>query len=104
MAFKIVRYKLQTFILVDLEARTTGAGSVNPFTSEVSVDGVINGKTVDNASGSRRVKNNCDAWRYALEILLVDGREDVDDANDDIEFERTCDPKLSDAVGLNVAV
>lgn len=83
-----------------------GAGSVNPLTSEVSVDGVIKGRTVDKASGNRRVRNSCEAWRYALVILLDDGREDVV-ANDDIEFdmelESTCDPKF-EAVGLSVAV
>lgn len=37
-------------------------------------------------------------------MLLDDGREDVDDANDVIEFDSMCDPKLSEAVGLKVAV
>jgi len=103
MAFSIVRYKVQTLILVDREARTTGAGSVNPFASDPSVDGVIKGKTVDNASGNRRVRNSCDACRYVLEICDGATRELVDETRDGIEVERTCDPKASEAVGLRVA-
>jgi hypothetical protein len=58
MAFNIVRYKVHTLILVDREALTTGAGSVKPFASAPSVKDVIRGKTVDKASGNRRVRNS----------------------------------------------
>jgi hypothetical protein len=51
MAFSTVRYRLQTLILDDLDARTTGGG------------GVTSGKTVERASGRRRVRNSVDACR-----------------------------------------
>ena len=74
IAFMIVRYKLQTLILELREAFATGAGS--PFST--GSGGAISGSTVVSASGSRRVRNRVEAWRYVLEI--GDGwREDVVD-------------------------
>ena len=64
MAFKMVRYKLQTLLLVDLEARATGAGSVLPSAAgapSAEDGGVMSGNTVERASGRRRVRKSWEA-------------------------------------------
>lgn len=64
MAFSTVRYRLQTLILDDLDARTTGAGSGGSLVpSAGGGGGVTSGKTVERASGRRRVRNSVDACR-----------------------------------------
>ena len=56
----MVRYKLQTFILVVREAFDIGAGSTTaPFTSPGGLE-EITGRIVERDSGSRRVKNSVD--------------------------------------------
>lgn len=65
IAFKIVRYKLQTLILVVREDLAIGAWStteVLPFESVV-VGAVITGRIVDNDSGNRRVRNKVEDCR-----------------------------------------
>ena len=48
--------------------------------------GVISGRTVERASGSRRVRNNVDAWRYAFVMCEDDdGGGWRADANDEID-------------------
>ena len=66
IAFKMVRYRLQTLTLVVRDARAIGAGSAAAELFSASSEGgggVIRGRTVDKASGSRRVKKRVDAWR-----------------------------------------
>lgn len=65
MAFRTVRYKLQTLIRVVREALATGARStmeVFPFAS-VTVGAVMTGSIVDNDSGRRRVRNKVEDCR-----------------------------------------
>lgn len=107
MAFRMAMYNVQTLILVFREALATGAGSEVPLVPSECVDGgVINGKIVDRASGSRRVRNSVDDWRYVLEMEEAEaGRAEVDEAREAMEEEIALeDEKRSVAVGLNVAV
>jgi hypothetical protein len=93
-------------ILVVREALATGAGSKLPSASSDGV-GVIIGRTVDKASGSRRVRNNVEAWRYVFDMCEEDEclAEDRDEESEDIEVDRPCDDEcVSVAVGLSAAV
>jgi len=88
-----VRYRLHTLILVVREDLATGAGSkVVPLGSSDG-GGVMSGRTVDRASGSRRVRKSVEDWRYVLEILDEDGwrAEDTEDESDDIEVAKPCE-------------
>jgi hypothetical protein len=94
----MVRYKLQTFIRVVLEARATGAGSP----SSSCPDGVMSGSSVVSASGRRRVRKSVEAWRYVLE-MCEDCFVDLDDDREEMEEVRIlCDrwPVIDEAVGL----
>lgn len=65
MAFRMVRYKLQTLIRVVREDLAIGAWStteVLPFESVV-VGAVITGMMVDSDSGNRRVRNKVEDCR-----------------------------------------
>jgi hypothetical protein len=86
MAFNIVKYRLQTLILVVRDALATGAGSEAPFVSPAG--GPTSGKMVVSASGKRRVRNKVDACRYVLEICDA-WRAEVLDDSEDMEFEST---------------
>jgi hypothetical protein len=101
----MVRYRLQTLILAEREAPATGGGSSAP--SEFSVGGLMSGRRVDRASGSRRVRNNCDAWRYVL-VTCEECRALFAEESDDMEDERTCEGKRGEGsaglAGLKVAV
>lgn len=98
-------YNVHTFILVFREALATGAGSVVPLAPSKCTDGgAIKGKTVESASGKRRVRNKVDDWRYALEMEEA-WRAEVDELSEAIEGESVrADEKLSVAVGLKDAV
>jgi len=84
------------------EALATGAGSVTPFGSPDG-GGVINGRMVERASGSRRVRNRLEACRYVLETWEEECREE-EEASDEMEDESAWEGKFSVAVGLSVAV
>ncbi|EHK97120.1 hypothetical protein M7I_7130 [Glarea lozoyensis 74030] len=102
IAFKIVRYKLQTFILVVRLALDTGAG---PFSALVSSDsgGVMTGSIVDSDSGSLRVKNSVEDWRYIFDIWDDECREEADDADrEEIDEEISWDDDKVSLVGLRV--
>lgn len=69
MALRMAMYNVQTLILVFRDALATGAGSAVPLLPLACVvGGVIKGKMVERASGSRRVRNKVDDWRYVLEM------------------------------------
>ncbi len=110
MAFKTVRYRLHTLMRVDRDARATGAGSTPPFGSSEG-GGVIRGRTVDRASGNRRVKKRVEAWRYAFVMCEEDEpwrAEDMDEESDEMDVDMMCgewkNEALSVAVGLIMAV
>jgi hypothetical protein len=88
-------------IRVVRDALATGAGSVE---SSSVPGGVMSGRVVDRASGSRRVRKSVDAWRYVLDMCDEEccRADDRDDDRDDIEAERICDEeeKLSATFGL----
>src|SRR3569833_298178 len=94
MAFRMVRYRLQTLMRVVREAVATGAGSAASVESSFA-GGVTRGRIVDKDSGSRRVKNSVEACLYVLEMLEGECR----DAAGSKGFE-----KLSEPAGLRVAV
>jgi hypothetical protein len=100
MAFKMVKYRLQTLILVDLLARAMGAGSSSAFARVVSPrpGGVTSGSRVESASGRRRVRNNCEDWRYVLEMCDDDDWRDaaVEEPSEDIDEDSIWELKLSD--------
>lgn len=100
MEFKRVRYRLQTLTLVPREDLVTGAGS--PSSAELG--GVMIGRSVLRASGSRRVKNKVEAWRYVLETGEM--RLDPEDDREEMDEARRPLPKdsLLDIAGLNEAV
>jgi hypothetical protein len=85
----MVRYRLQTLIRVVREALATGAGSEASFSG---LDGVMSGRMVDRASGSRRVRKSVDDWRYVLDMCEEEfcRADDIDEDRDDMEFERIC--------------
>lgn len=66
-AFKIVRYKLHTFIRVVRLALDMGAGSGSAFVSS-DAGGVRTGRIVERDSGNRRVRKSVEDCRYILEI------------------------------------
>lgn len=89
--------------LVFRDAFATGVGSANTSSLVPWPGGVTRGRTVERASGKRRVRNSVDACRYVLEIFddcLLDVFVDVRDEIEDRKL------KGSDAVvdGLSVAV
>lgn len=88
----MVRYRLQTLIREDRDALATGAGSKGAFESS-DEGGETRGKTVDSASGKRRVRNNVEAWRYVFDMCEDDGLrgEATEDDSDEIEAVRTRD-------------
>lgn len=76
-------------ILDDRDARATGAGSNEPLGSSDG-GGDTKGRTVDRASGNRRVRNRVEAWRYVLE-MWEDAElrpDEAEDASDVMEAER----------------
>ena len=99
MAFKMVKYRLQTLILVDLLALAMGAGSSSVFARAVSPrpGGVTSGSRVESASGKRRVRNSCEDWRYVLDMCEDDWRDAaVEDASEDIDEDSIWELKVSE--------
>ncbi len=103
IAFKIVRYRLQTFTLVVREALDTGAGSTTPW-ADSGLGGVMSGRRVDKASGSRRVRNSVDACRYVLEVFDEECRAEVEEESDEMDDESRWFEKRSEAAWLRVAL
>lgn len=73
IAFRIVRYRLQTLIRVVREALDIGASdfarsSGLVFSMSEEEDGVMTGRIVESDSGKRRVRKRVEAWRYVFEI------------------------------------
>jgi hypothetical protein len=97
-AFKIVRYKLQTFIRVVRDALAIGAGS---FVSS-GLGGVMTGRIVERDSGSRRVRKSVEDWRYIFEICDEVCRDEVLFDRDEIEEVRSCDEDNVSRVGARV--
>lgn len=84
IAFKIVRYKLQTFILVLRDAVAIGAKPPDgPFSS--AAGRVMTGKSVDNDSGSLRVRKRVEACRYIFVICEAACREEVELEREEID-------------------
>ena len=52
---------------------------------------MIRGKTVDRASGRRRVKNSVEACRYVLDTWVDDGRADEIDDSEEMDAESRCE-------------
>lgn len=83
----MVRYRLQTLILVVREAFATGAGSAEAPESS-SDGGVMRGRMVDRASGSRRVRKSVDAWRYVLDMCDEEFlAEEMEEESDEMELD-----------------
>jgi hypothetical protein len=87
-------------ILVPREDLATGAGSL----SSAELGGIMIGRSVLRASGSRRVKNKVEACRYVLDT--GEGRLDPEDDREEMDEARRPFPKdsLFDIAGLNEAV
>lgn len=82
------------------EATATGAGSV----SDGGSGGVMSGRRVVKASGSRRVRNRVEDWRYVFEIWEGCLEAVVDAAREEMEEERRLWEKVSDVEGEMVGL
>ena len=98
-AFSMVRYRLQTLILVVRDAFAIGAESPLVLVAVSSpLGGLITGSIVERDSGSLRVRNKVEDCRYILDICEEACREEV--LFDRILEDNSCDEECVSRAGL----